>query len=200
MKQQSLFLLCQEDTYFAQKPLGAKESHEDVARPARRAESHSSAALPAPGSGAEAGSSPFLFAPPAAPSQVSSLMLFWIPHHASRSTVASPSSSSFHPAVDTATLPSPGKLCQRRVHAPAVFPGWSRPGQALLSFRVLSYHPSSKETGKPTPDNKSPFPCVLCLKIACLNTITFFFFCGIKYSSHFCSTALQLTCSSQVHR
>ena len=172
MKQQSVFLLCQEDTYFAQKPLGAKESHEDVACSACRAESHSSGTLPALGSGAGAGSFPLFFAPSAAPSQVPFLMLFWIPHHASCST-ASPSSISLGPGRDAAMLPSPGKMCQCGVHAPAVFPGWSRPGQALLSFQGLSYHPSSEEMGRPAPDNKPPFPCVLCLKMACLNMITF---------------------------
>lgn len=85
--QQSLFLLCQEDTFFAQKPLGAKESHEDVARSARRAESCSSAALPAPGSRGGVGSFPLFLGPAAAPSHVFSLMLFWIPHHISGSNL-----------------------------------------------------------------------------------------------------------------
>lgn len=80
--------MCQGNTYFAQKPLGAKESQGDVARSARRAESHSSAALPTLGSGVGAGSFPLPFAPPAAPSQVSFMMLFWIPHSTSCSTAS----------------------------------------------------------------------------------------------------------------
>jgi len=78
MEQQSLFLLCQEDMHFAQKPVRTKESHEEVVRSVCRAESYSSTALPAPGprgSSAEAGSFPLLFAAPAAPSPVSFLML-----------------------------------------------------------------------------------------------------------------------------
>lgn len=182
--QQSLFLLCQEDTYFAQKPLGAKESHEDVARSACRAESRSSAALPAPGSRGGEGSFPLFLGPAATPSHVSSLMLFWISHHTSGSNLfnhrlqSSQECSNTHFARKAVTIRS---SCSFSI-------SW------IVQLLV------QKRRGRATSENKIFFPCVLCLKIAWLSRITFLFFGCIKHSFHFCSTALQLPCSSWAHR
>lgn len=187
--QQSLFLLCQEDTYFAQKPLGAKESHEDVARLACRAESRSRAALPAPGSRGGTGSFPLFLGPAAVPSYVTSLMLFWLPHHTSGSNLfnhrlqSSQGCSNTHFTSETLTIQS-----SHSFSISWIVQTWL--GSALFP----------QEERKTSLWEQNNFSLCGLFKNWRIKQDHFLFFGCVKYSSHFCSTALQLPCSSWANR